>query len=736
MNKRIERLTLKGFRGASQAVEVTFDASPITLIFGENGSGKSTLCDAIDFVCNGRFGSLQDKSASLRASESVVSIGAKPADLQVELEFAGQIWRARLKGTKADISGPVERPAAYVLRRADITRVVEATPKDKYEALKQFITAPAIEKIEKSLRDAMSKLKSQLEEAARAKQQADDTLTLLWQNAGSPGDNATVWAESLAATRDADFRARLSETQSKLDAIGAMERALERQRTTSDALVTLHPQVDAAQTQLNALSAAAQGQNAALLRVLREVRDFLGSTSPDVCPVCGLPNDAAHLREHVERQLDSMTALAAAQQALDDLQRRLRTADDAVRTSTAELLKSTQTNSVDAAIAAVGSASGGRAALSAQADADRKSQAQVEGVRTHLKTIESRTQPLIDGFQTQVTLEKMLAVVEARRKAYVDRMLSEISSTVDALYARIHPAEELGNVRFYLKANTIGSLEFDGKFQTVDGVPPASYYSEAHLDTLGLCVYLALARHLKQNAIIVLDDVLTSIDDAHLSRVIDLLHDEAPSFNQIIITTHFRAWRDKYRYLQAPGQQVNLIQLNRWSLERGVRHSKDQHALDELRAEIESEPIDRQALASKAGILMESLLLQLGHLYRIRLPLKSDGDYTLVELSRGFDAKLKRVLRVKRGGDGVALEDMLAQIDASAFIRNQVGAHYSSAASKIPDQDVLDFAALAVRFAESLVCPRCGQTPTRNKSGVDFECQCGHTHLEPLMAPQ
>ncbi len=735
MSKRIERLTVKGFRGASQRVEITFDASPITLIFGENGSGKSTICDAIDFVCNGRFGSLQDKSASLRASATVVSVGAKPGDLEVQLECAGLSWRAKLKGAKADVSGPAERPTAYVLRRADITRVVEATPKDKYEALKQFITAPAIERIEKSLRDAISRLKSQLDDAARAKQQADETLHQLWQNAGSPGESATAWAETLGAADGADLRARIAETQSRLDAISAIERAAARHRADAEALSALQSELQTAQAQLDALSTSARGQNAALLRVLRETRDFLATTSPDACPVCGLPNDAAQLRARVEAQLVSMTALAEAQRLVDELQRRAQAADDALRASAAELLKNTQTADVAAALAAASAGGGQREALVAQLDADRKAQAQIEGIRAQLKVIESRTQPLIDGFQLQHRLEKMLSIVETRRKAYVDRVLGEISGSVDALYARIHPAEDLGNVRFYLKANTFGSLEFDGRFQHVDGVPPASYYSEAHLDTLGLCVYLALARHLKQDAIIVLDDVLTSIDDAHLSRVIELLHDEAPSFNQVIITTHFRAWRDKYRYHQAPGQQVQLIQLNRWSLERGVRHSKDQHALDELRAELAREPIDRQALASKTGILIEGLLLQLGHLYRIRLPLKAEGDYTLVELVRGIDARLKRALQVKRDGAVTPLDDMLTRIDASAWVRNQVGAHYSGGGSKIPDQDVLEFAALGVRFAESLVCPKCGQIPTRARSGVDFECHCGHTRLEPLTMP-
>jgi len=234
---------------------------------------------------------------------------------------------------------------------------------------------------------------------------------------------------------------------------------------------------------------------------------------------------------------------------------------------------------------------------------------------------------------------------------------------------------------------------------------------------------------------VVLDDVLTSIDDAHLGRVIQLLHDEAPSFNQVIITTHFRAWRDKYRFFHAPSQQVQLIQLNRWSLERGITHSRDQAGVDELRIWLEREPFDRQIVASKAGILLEGMLDHMAQIYRCRLPRKPDNDYTLVELARSFDGKLKKVLHIERAGESIALEPYLARIDGTAWIRNQVGAHHNAAAAQVPDDEVRAFAQLTLDFAGALVCRQCGQMPARNRSGNFYECQCGKTQLHPLQAP-
>ena len=48
MKAKVSKLSLFGFRGATQPVEINFDTTkPVTLVFGENGTGKSTIADAL-----------------------------------------------------------------------------------------------------------------------------------------------------------------------------------------------------------------------------------------------------------------------------------------------------------------------------------------------------------------------------------------------------------------------------------------------------------------------------------------------------------------------------------------------------------------------------------------------------------------------------------------------------------------------------------------------------------------
>ena len=200
----------------------------------------------------------------------------------------------------------------------------------------------------------------------------------------------------------------------------------------------------------------------------------------------------------------------------------------------------------------------------------------------------------------------MLGIIEQERKRYVQDLINEISGTVSQLYARIHPDEPLGKPSFGMKPHTIGSLTMRGKFGSNNDVPPVAYYSEAHLDTLGLCVYLALAKQ-SGNAIIVLDDVLMSVDDTHLDRVIELINRRRrQTSGHLIITTHSRAWFDRVRL--GRGMPAELIELYGWDLAGGIKHSHAPFAVNELRELVNAVKIDRQSIASRAGILLEQLL--------------------------------------------------------------------------------------------------------------------------------
>ena len=180
MAKRIEKLTLRGFRGSTQPVEIEFDkAKSIVVIFGENGTGKSSIADAIDFVCNDQIGSLANRSlGGPNKNQYAASHGTDPKKLEVGLLYGGEQWTGKLSANKPHITGPslLPRPRAQVLRRADIVKIVEAAGADQYKQLQAFITAPNIEKCEGSLREAHKAAKAEFDSASSVLTDAQSSL--------------------------------------------------------------------------------------------------------------------------------------------------------------------------------------------------------------------------------------------------------------------------------------------------------------------------------------------------------------------------------------------------------------------------------------------------------------------------------------------------------------------------------------------------------------------------------
>jgi hypothetical protein len=238
-----------------------------------------------------------------------------------------------------------------------------------------------------------------------------------------------------------------------------------------------------------------------------------------------------------------------------------------------------------------------------------------------------------------------------------------------------------------------------------------------------------------------LDDVLTSVDQAHLPRFLDLLHDEADNFTHLLLTTHYRPWREVYRYSRGPGGKVQLIELLPWTHQCGIRHTKTKLVVDELEGIIKLEPLERQIVASKAGILLEQLLDHLTLIYECKMPRRPAAKYTLGDFLSGMNSKLKKALKVTLVDSvpgSVPLEHYLEQaldvLQSMAWVRNEIGCHFNLDANT-SDAEVKDFATKVATLANTLVCKKCGELPRNENSGFDRRCRCRSLSLSPLRQP-
>ncbi len=773
----LKKIAISGFRGATSKVEITFDPSKsITMIFGENGTGKSTIADAFDFICNGKLGSLENYSLGGTAKKHVASLGSKPSDISVSLTCNEKTWSAALVKEKPLVTPANGIPDAHILRRANILEFINAEPKKRFEALKRFIAVPGIEKSENALREAIKTMEASNKELVRSIEQAEDALNKLWEAEGKSGKTAIHWAEVETKKDMTQLQAVVNEVEAITTAIQRIEIAL----TSLEAVAT--EQKDAETEYSNAVANQKQAeekqaqQNSKLVILLQDAKTYVTQKKEAQCPVCEQGVDPSNLLNRLTERIAAMKELSAIIEVTSAAKKQVE-------------LKKSATNQTRKSFCHQGKLLAGglremtlqevarlkidwlnfenlisheepseiveqearmlwslvtpiKQQLHDRKNSDQRSLNQYNAIKGFVDTITQKREDAKSMEELLGKLKKALGIVSTQRKDYVEGILAKVSSEVESLCTKLHPGENIGKVRFYLKPNNIGSLEFDARFQNKSDLPPQAYFSESHLDTLGICVFLALAKYYKTDStIIILDDVLSSVDNVHLDRLIQLLHDESAYFSHVIITTHYRPWREKYRYHQGQVAKIHFVELLHWSLAKGIRHTKTKLSVDELQEYINHEPLDRQIVASKAGILLESLLDHLTILYKCRMPRKRDTNYVLSELLSGIGKKLRKSLKVihvnqtSNAQEEKYLIDIINELTGMTWLRNQVGCHWNIVGGAVSDQDIDSFVKRTLELANYLICRQSGELPFRENAAGHWESKGGYLRLYPLNNP-
>jgi recombinational DNA repair ATPase RecF len=163
------------------------------------------------------------------------------------------------------------------------------------------------------------------------------------------------------------------------------------------------------------------------------------------------------------------------------------------------------------------------------------------------------------------------AFIESRREV-IGEIYEDITDRVESYYCSIHPDED--GTEASIKVTDTGA-ELKKEFYDAGEYPPHSVFSEGHLDSLGLCLHLALTDYLQRDeeSLLLLDDVVMSVDRDHRLQIARMIADEFAEDYQIIITTHDELWAEQLRS-QGALYGGTEIWLDPWSLDVGVTDSR------------------------------------------------------------------------------------------------------------------------------------------------------------------
>ena len=777
---KLNKLYIKNFRGASQPLILEFDAAKkITMLFGENGMGKSTLADALVCLCTDKLGSISDKSSIDK--DFIRTLGTTPSQVELSLETSLGIISAKLNSTG---SAFVKSPSAVLptlrhLRRSQIINLIDSEPSKRYEALKDYIDVSNVIKCEDELRKASKSANKTLESLLSSIKNAESTLQNAWEAEGKPNDSFKYWAKFESEKETTKQQESLIQYR---DVINRWRAVVSKRTDVQSSSNQYRTNKDVESAKLKAFEDFLKENselNGTLLTVLLEVEKYMkGDLNIESCPVCERPEDKNKLITSISTRIASMKELKKLQDEYAAVKRIREQSEGTLKTLIESFIKELDlfladvskilepTETILSIINELNDAESNNdkykglnknislfeqwvKKLQEEESKISKSINQHNLIKEHYKTSLLNTKKKAQAEHLASACIKALNIVESSRKQFLDDELLSISKEVETLYQKIHPDENLGGIKIFLKPGVKNSLELNADFYTSLSITPQSIYSESHLDTLGICIFMALAKKYSDGyTILILDDVVMSVDENHLDRFIDLLHEEAVNYAHILITTHYRPWKDRYRHSRAPSNQVHFAELRKWNLATGIRLQNSKIDIQELRTSLDSSYFDRQRISNLAGTILENLLDFVSIKYQCKLSRKVRQDYVLSELLNCLSSKLLKVMKVQHlvknalgaYDDSLSIKevelkpiiDVLKQLSA---IRNQVGSHYNFDGSLVSDQDVEEFGSQVYDFALLLICPENGCFPDRNKSGSYHETKTGSIRLFPLVEP-
>lgn len=768
-------LSVQALRGATAPFSISFEKSKsLTLIYGENGTGKTTLCDAFDFIGNGQVGSLDGRGLGSTAPYWA-SIGKSKNDVMVALETSSGKWVASMAGRGAAVKVLPDdgaMPRVSVLRRSQLLQLLQNTPANRYDAIRPFIDISPIEACENELRKLILEKERQLTTASAVVTENKVAIEGEWTVAGKPAGSALAWAKAEAGRDTADLDGGITKLRGLSKLLDAMETGVERIEQAEEQVDSAQRRLDIEDQALGKAKESCLADDVSTIQLLLAAQEHLaGHDHVEHCPLCGSSEYAADLPAQVKHKLKILSELRRALADRETAAARLKQAQTILENEQAALVESAGKfeavwqasqavladrsglrDSVAALVAVLkngqGLAAGLKAAdLGATCDQALAEVQALEGAKARLTSLrmaveryEGNYASLREINRVLPSLRKTLKATEEERKAFVDRLLHAIAQEVGRLYEKLHPGEGLNKISLALDPARRSSLDLAAEFLTAKDVPPHAYFSESHLDSLGLCIFLSLASLKgRDRTILVLDDVLGSIDEPHVDRLIHLLYEESEHFLHCVITTHYRPWKEKFRWGLLRHGQCQFVELKPWSAAKGVSCGKTSLTpVAELGKLLAEEPPSAQLLCGSAGVVLEAVCDYLTAHYECAVP-RRKGKPTLGDLLPPIDKKLKPVLKIeRRQADGsyamVDLGPIFDKLQDMAQIRNIFGCHFNDLSMHLPEQDAIEFARLVHAAADALCCTDEGW-PMVEKAGSYWATRTETRRLHPYKKP-
>lgn len=775
---RIKAIKVSWFRGAADPVSLEPDCKSM-VVYGVNGSGKSSFVDAVDYVLNdGKIGHLAHEYSG-RRQEKAVPNTHRPKGQKTELSITfkgGSELKTEITHDGSSKSSGAEAVAMHkweyrrtVLRQDEVAAFIHDTKGGKYSALLPLLGLHQMEVAAENLRQLAKSIDEQsnrkvtrvgLKEVEKKRKTifgaiSDDQIQTKIQEL-----HAKYCADKAVTT---DALSRCKELKAALETRIAGSSVDQRRHVILQdlAALDLKGNVDAVRIASGKLSRAVEPLIAEKLEILNSTGAFvdkLGDEEKVQCPACGRSILVDTFQAHVK----------AERERLHDINNTFDTRKAAIGTL-CDTVKSLKSNlgKADLKVWRDDLAEGPLAASFVHLDGINADALRASCAENELKAIESILLPLIDAAISATkdappdaqqlsadkqTVEVGIAVIQSIVKAAeADRadtlvsfissleqgvreeiklqsltVIGNISADIQGMWAILHPGETIEGMRLYLPEHADKAIDIGLNFHGVDQESPRLTLSEGYRNSLGLCIFLAMAKREAENdRPLFLDDVVVSLDRNHRGMIVDLLEKEF-SDRQVVVLTHDREWYTELR------QQLDV---KKWGFKAllpydtptiGIRWSHKTTTFGDARALIKDRP---DSAGNDARKIMDVELALIAERLQIRLPYlradKNDKRMAHEFLERFVADGMGRFMRKSGDGYGVHTEAIHAFSQADRLLLSLANrASHTFDLVRPEATKLIDACEKALDLFKCSSCRR-GVWFAKSDNSKCFQCQCG-----------
>lgn len=712
---RVKSINLSWFRGAGDHAILSTDLKNV-VVYGANGSGKSSFSDAIEYVvARGKIRHLAHEYSGSKQEKGIINTHAPVGSgAAICITFEGDISiDAGLTsyGTPSFSSNPEDLVGfiqtweleRLILRQDELAAFIEKTKGGKYSVLLPLLGLEHLEQAAENINKLRQSVEEEGELLAKRtrldilKQEANKHFPDLSEEAvfnvlkniakshikNKIPTELQVLADILTETIKQRIESLVPEItrhalvskmcEEDLPAkLGAMIKADEEIMEKVDALLDSH------------------------IEILQEASKYIDKLSSDKkeieCPACGRMIGTDEFGEHVRRELQSLKDICLARNSAIEARRVL-------KNSIRQLLVYTKDGSISSWLDHMNQKEL-KEALTELVGIDQKEWHDayssddkaklckiVPVIVNHIKeavdlvppsnqkllddskVVEaSKNVPSINALTKHViairgivqALDASESQIRSSIRSRTKKIIQEVSADIQALWSRIHPGEPIEDVKLYLPEDADKSIEIGLKFHGQEQPSPRLTLSEGHRNSLGLCIFLALARlgGNKQRPIF-LDDIVSSLDRWHRGNVTDLLLEDLTD-RQVLLFTHDREWFQELRVL-LPIDRWKFLVLKPWSSPSiGLQWSVSEDTFDDARSLIgqnceSAGNCVRQIMDTHLGVTTEKL--------RIKMPY-ARGDRndhrTCFEFLESIISEAKERLRREEAGSWKEYHDPIS----------------------------------------------------------------------------